>query len=732
MDERVLETQKWLNKTYGGDSRYVPLDLDDESIKGHTGWKTIYALTRALQIELGIQYTADNFGPSTQRLFSERFPSGIMKQAEGAAEENNVYGIIQGALWCKGYVGGGAKITPHFYELTASGILDLKSDAGLSTSSSTVSLNLMKALLSMDQFVLLAQGADNIKIRSIQRKLNGSYERYVGLIPCDGLYGRQMNEALIKVLQAIEGLSPEDATGTFGPTTKRLLPILPDTSNASAVRLFRWCMVCNGYDIDIESGAWESSLSAAVREMQQFHVLPVTGKGDTNTWMSLLLSKGNPDRNALACDASTVLNASKASSLYQAGFRYIGRYLTGTVGVGENRRSKALTREEINAIFQAGLRIFAIFQEGYPELSRYTYEEGVAEAEKAASAAFDLGLPESAVIYFAIDYDVMDGEVGLVKSYFNGINSVFVRYGYYYQVGIYGARNVCTKISEANLAVSSFISDMSTGFSGNMGYVMPKNWAFDQFHEFSFSSADGSFDLDKVAYSGRYNGFDNITNPNITLPDVSEDYRLRMAREFFAIFGLNLSANYQYGTSVEFDAGYFAVRYKVHQDITVVEGPDMSWATYDVINGRLSVSIEEMVENIYGQLGTELTADIGFENSAMALRAVAKIGNGMIKVGIKVNSDGDMVIHFIAKQILRQSGPVTYSQSYELEYVFRQSGGLNPGEEPEFSFAELFEGVNWEYALGIAITVVVLTAASLAAGVAVLTLVKALLVAAAL
>ena len=54
-DERVLQVQQWLNKTYGNDSRYNKITED-----GKTGWSTIYALRRALQIELGIQETSNS------------------------------------------------------------------------------------------------------------------------------------------------------------------------------------------------------------------------------------------------------------------------------------------------------------------------------------------------------------------------------------------------------------------------------------------------------------------------------------------------------------------------------------------------------------------------------------------------------------------------------------------------------------------------------------------------
>lgn len=43
VDQMVLQTQQWLNNTYGNDSRFNRVEEN-----GQTGWATIYALTRAL------------------------------------------------------------------------------------------------------------------------------------------------------------------------------------------------------------------------------------------------------------------------------------------------------------------------------------------------------------------------------------------------------------------------------------------------------------------------------------------------------------------------------------------------------------------------------------------------------------------------------------------------------------------------------------------------------------
>lgn len=64
-DERVAEVQQWLNDTYG---KYEPSGrFNTIEVNGKTGWPTIYALRRALQIELGITQTSDAFGPTTYR-----------------------------------------------------------------------------------------------------------------------------------------------------------------------------------------------------------------------------------------------------------------------------------------------------------------------------------------------------------------------------------------------------------------------------------------------------------------------------------------------------------------------------------------------------------------------------------------------------------------------------------------------------------------------------------------
>ena len=91
-----------------------------------------------------------------------------------------------------------------------------------------------------------------------------------------------------------------------------------------------------------------------------------------------------------------------------------------------------------------------------------------------------------------------------------------------YKLGIYAPRYVCTLVTDAGLVNSSFVADMSTGFSGNLGYPLPSNWAFDQFHEVDFPSVP-TFPIDKVAYSSRDIGFSTFD----TVADKTEQEQLQ-------------------------------------------------------------------------------------------------------------------------------------------------------------------------------------------------------------
>lgn len=516
IDEWLLKTQQWLNRTYGADSRFDKVPED-----GITRAATVYGLLHALQIELGIEQTADAFGPGTQSRFVARWPGGIRQQADGATGESNVYAIIQGALWCKGY---GAyesdDITRHFYGPTGKAIRALKVDMGIG-GDSTVTMEIMMALLSMQQFKLIAGSGGKQVIREVQQQINEQYRSYTGIIPTDGLYGREMNTALIQVLQALEGFTPDEATGNFGNGTRsRLKTINASTAGANPkwVWLASAALVCNGYGSVVYS-TWNTVISGAIDEFQNEYALPVSQSVDAYTWMSLLTSCGNPNRPAKACDTRFEITDEFAEQLKADGYEIVGRYLTepGQESLNPADYFKAIRPGELERIVKHGLKYFPIFQEYSTKLTHFTPENGKRHAREAVKAAQRLGIPQT-VIYFAVDYDATDPEVtAAIMPYFKAVHENMLGG---YKVGIYASRNICARVCEAGYAVSSFVSDMSTGFSGNLGFPIPTNWNYDQFTE--ISGYHGKWDLDRVAYSGRVSAVASVLGSGSESPLIGD------------------------------------------------------------------------------------------------------------------------------------------------------------------------------------------------------------------
>lgn len=494
MDQMVLKTQQWMNETYGNDSRYTRVAED-----GYTGWGTINGLIIALQIELGMAETAAVIGPTTKSKFKAKYPNGIKEQSADDTKTDNVHGIIQGALWCKGYYAETGSITLYFKGQTAKSIKSLKSDMGIG-GDSTVTMDIMECLLSMKQFVLLTNYGGTAALRSIQQQINRDYRSYTGIIPCDGLYGREMNTAIIQVLQAIEGFGPEVSNGNFGNGTKGALKVIT-AANAAQYPDWVWiasvAMVCNKY-LASPVRTWTTTFQTQLEAFQAEYALPITRQLDVNTWMSLFVSKGNPDRAATACDTRFEITDALAQKLKADGYSIVGRYLTG----GD---FKEIRPGELERILSYGLKYFPIFQENGRDLAEFTYARGAAHAKAAREAAIEKGVPPT-IIYFAVDLDVMDYQVDSnILPYFRGVSE---HMGPMFKVGIYASRNVCTRVSNAGYAVSSFVSDMSTGYSGNLGFSIPANWNYDQFHE--ITGYGGSWDLDKVAYKGRVPACDRV------------------------------------------------------------------------------------------------------------------------------------------------------------------------------------------------------------------------------
>lgn len=486
-DAMVLATQKWLNEKYGNDSRFNKVAED-----GITGWGTIYGLRRALQIEEKLPSLSNNFGQSTYA----KCPT-VKKGDTG----NLVY-IVQGGLWCKGYSPGG--FNGVYGDGTYAAVQRFKKAAGFDDADGNIDKDFMKALLDMSAFKLLSGGTD--AIRTIQQQLNKDYYDFYQICPCNGLYDRDMNKMLIYALQKEEGIPKASATGTWGPSTISKCPTLELGKSSNVVKLVRYALVCNGISVSTSSKTYDSTLDAKAKEFAK--LLKLNKKSnviDYTIIKSLLSSNGDPNRSAKGYDTATKLTKAQIRTIKNAGYEYVGRYLSNTPG---GTLDKALTKTEVKNILNAGLKLFAIFQETGSSAKNFTSSTGKTNGQKAYDAANELDIIHGSTIYFAVDFDPTDSVIkSNIIPYFESILSSYAARKY--KIGVYETRNVCHKLRNQLGINKFFVSDASYGFSGNLGYIMPDGWCFDQFKtDITIGSDDGKVSIDKVAVSNRDKGIE--------------------------------------------------------------------------------------------------------------------------------------------------------------------------------------------------------------------------------
>jgi len=494
VDEWVLHAQQWVNTVYRNVAGFNPAPET-----GRTGWSTMYALTRALQIELGLSgdQLSDNFGPTTMSLLTNRFGD------IGPGDPENVVRIVQCAQYCKGYWGD--RLSGVYSDTTKNAVLEMRGNMGFTDDRSTLSPKEFKALLTMDAYVVVENGSTTV--RSVQQWMNRTFynQSWFFIVPADGHASRDVSKAMIWALQT--ELAVPGANGNFGPGTRGALRARPpltvgasDSGGHYFVRLFQAGMIFNQYEV-VFDGTYSATVRDQVTSFQSFAALPVNGTGDYQTWCSLLVSNGDTDRRGAAYDCVTEITSARAAALFAAGYRVAGRYLTNVPGTSLDKNIKP---GELNTIFAAGMRVFPIYQTSGLSADYFNEQQGARDASLAMAAASGYGFERGTIIYFAVDFDALGTDVtDNIIPHFQAIARAMSYYGNPYQVGVYAPRNVCTQLFDRGLAVTSFVSDMSTGFSGNLGFPMPRNWAYDQIITVTVGSGAGTIEIDNNIYSGR-------------------------------------------------------------------------------------------------------------------------------------------------------------------------------------------------------------------------------------
>lgn len=504
-DEMVLEVQKWVNNTY--EEALITSGWGLVIENGNTGWDVINGLIIGLQVELELTSYAPNFGEGTIAAMNNY---GNISQGSND-QNNNINKIIQGGCWCTGY--NPNNFDGIFDENLTSAMKQLESNIGIEKTG-IVDTKLMKGLLTMNAYVTILDGTE--MVRTFQQWLNNTYKpkSQFYYIPCDGLYSRDTQEGIVYGIQ-FECELDDVANGWFGPTTQENLKNKGlvylddvDTTN-NFVHLFKGAFLCNNKSSLVPfNGSYGDLLYNEVKDFQAFMALDINGNGDYQTWCDLLVSTGDSSRLTKALDCSVEKVSQERAILFKSlGYETIGRYLTNDGGTLD----KKLEQYEIDNIFNNGMSIFPIYQTYHHLAEHFTYENGKQDADDAIKIAkFEYNIPAHTTIYFPVDFDAYQTQVeNEIAEYFRGLNDRFLGRGY--NIGVYGARNTCSIISNLGYAKYSFVSGMSIGFSGNLGFPMPANWSFNQIYE------DYNLGIDNDVKSQKDSGFNKQVTPNENL-----------------------------------------------------------------------------------------------------------------------------------------------------------------------------------------------------------------------
>ncbi|WGW11866.1 DUF1906 domain-containing protein [Saxibacter everestensis] len=502
-DELVKETQVYLNQTYGGRSGWVKLGED-----GLTGWGTIRGLTRALQYELGL--TADGvFGDGTL---------GKCPTINEKTANKNLIRIVQGGLICKGYGADSPNGAGTYGAATKNAVRALQTDANVPDKSGEAYPQIVKGLMSMDAYKLIRAGSASI--REVQQRLNNKYFAYTGLRPADGVYTAGTNRALIMALQ-VETPGNHAVDGIWGGGTFQDIPNGTPSDGTNLAILAQCALRVNGYSVPLTGFLGSSDTRDQVLKFQRFMMIGVDGVIGRRTWAALLVSYGDKTRPAYGADFAVAATVAVMNGAFDAvhlhngheetdELKVIGRYLTT---LKDTETKQALTRQEFQEASNRGLRIFPIYQTGGRSITDFTAAKGKSDAAAAVTAATKIGFTTNAIIYFAVDLDVTDDQItSNVLPYLSAVRSYMTSLGTKgYKVGVYGSRNVGIRAND--LIEAAFVSDMSSGFSGNLGFPLPPKWAFDQFANVNahrwYTDPEGNrvdgkdFDIDLVIIQGR-------------------------------------------------------------------------------------------------------------------------------------------------------------------------------------------------------------------------------------
>lgn len=224
-----------------------------------------------------------------------------------------------------------------------------------------------------------------------------------------------------------------------------------------------------------------------------------------------------------------------------------------------------------------------------------------------------------------MDVDALDSDITTnIIPYFNGLFDT-MNYNRRYNIGIYGTRNACMRVVDAGYAVASYVSNMSTGWSGNLGFSQPASWSFDQFAEPAdgIGTGAGLVMIDKVNVSGTDSGVTAVSKKD---PAVSmlRGLGIKLINDILD------SQQFEFGKEfVIFEWGIFKLTQTLAAQAQSPDAQDFS-LKFSIMNGKLDPAFTAKIDDV---LGSGITAKL--EDSVSGLTSAIETGDAEFSGGYK-------------------------------------------------------------------------------------------------
>ena len=182
-----------------------------------------------------------------------------------------IVGLINVALLCRIEISNIENIY-EFSNATRQGITSTMDQLGIENFTSNLTAREVKALFTSDAYYLVSNG--DATTREIQQAINRKYSNILdNYIATNGIYERNMNTALIKMIQYEIGT---DVDGGWGEGTMSSLPVLgPGSSRTNLVYILQYLLYLNGFDPNGFDGGFGSAVTTRLKNFQELVKLAV-------------------------------------------------------------------------------------------------------------------------------------------------------------------------------------------------------------------------------------------------------------------------------------------------------------------------------------------------------------------------------------------------------------------------------------------------------------------------